>query len=145
MITPSTIDKILDTCLRCGRSDGQHSGYHESVDLPIKRGDRVRIRAGAEIRTTLPDPTRKRFTLTRSRVVPVNSMDGGRSECIGHAPGGARILRHLDDPEVCWTGTGGYWHHAKLADVTLVSTPAPTVAADSSSPASRKISQETAE
>lgn len=134
---------LLDTCPRCGRTDGQHSGYHESVDLPIKRGDRVRIRAGAEITTTLPDPTRKRFTLTRSRVVTVHSMDGGRSECIGYAPGGTMIWRHLDDPGVCWTGTGGYWHHAKLTDVELVRAPAPAGATDSSSPPLRRISQET--
>jgi hypothetical protein len=107
-------------CPRCGRSDGQHSGYHESIDLEIRKGDRVRIRAGAEIWTTLPDPARKRFALPRARVVTVHDVGGGRSECIGYAPGGAMTWRHLDDPEVCWTGTGGYWHHAKLSDVELV-------------------------
>lgn len=40
----------------------------------------MRIRAGAEIWTTLPDPTRKRFTLTRSRVVTVHSMESGQTE-----------------------------------------------------------------
>lgn len=66
-------------CLRCGRSDGSHVGYHEDAELPIRRGDRVRVRAGAEIWTTLPDPARKRFTLARSRVVTVHSMDCGQT------------------------------------------------------------------
>jgi hypothetical protein len=66
-------------CPRCGRSDGSHVGYHEDAELPIRRGDRVRIRAGAKIWTTLPDPARKRFTLTRSRVVTVHSMECGQT------------------------------------------------------------------
>lgn len=107
----------MTPCPRCGRSDGQHVGYHEDAELPIKRGDRVRVRSGAEIWTTLPDPSRKQFKLTRSRVVTVHSMDCGCSDVAGYAAGGVPIWRHLDDPGVCWTGTGGYWHHAKLSDV----------------------------
>jgi hypothetical protein len=85
-------------CLRCGRSDGSHVGYHEDAELPIRRGDRVRVRAGAEIWTTLPDPARKRFTLTRSRVVTVHSMDCGQtisSSLYGDADH-QRRLRELD-------------------------------------------------
>ena len=107
-------------CPRCGCTDGQHTGFHEDAELPIKKGDRVRIRAGAEIWSTLPDPKRKRFTLSRSRVITVHSMDCGQSKCIGYAPEGAALWQPQDNPGVCWTGTGGYWHHAKLSDVTLV-------------------------
>jgi len=85
-------------CLRCGRSDGSHVGYHEDAELPIRRGDRVRVRAGAEIWTTLPDPARKRFTLPRSRVVTVHSMDCGQtlsSSLYGDAEH-QRRLRELD-------------------------------------------------
>lgn len=117
----------MTPCPRCGRADGTHTGYHEDAELPIRRGDRVRVRAGAEIWTTLPDPARKRFTLARSRVVTVHSMDCGRSDVAGYAAGGEPMWRHLDDPGVCWVGTGGYWHHAKLADVERVE---PRVGAD---------------
>jgi hypothetical protein len=91
-------DRPDGTCARCGRSDGVHVGYHEDAELPIRRGDRVRVRAGAEIWTTLPDPTRKKFTLTRSRVVTVHSMDCGQtilSSCFGDAEHKSR-LRELD-------------------------------------------------
>lgn len=66
-------------CPRCSRSDGTHVGYHEDAELPIRRGNRVRIRVGAEIWTTLPDPERKSFTLSRSRVVTVHSLDCGQT------------------------------------------------------------------
>lgn len=66
-------------CPRCGRYNGYHVGYHEDAELPIRRGDRVKVRAGAELWTTLPDPARKRFTLVRSRVVTVHSMDCGQT------------------------------------------------------------------
>lgn len=72
-------DRFAEACPRCGRSDGSHVGYHEDAELPIRCGDRVRIRAGAEIWTTLPDPTHKRLALTRSRVVTVHSMDCGQT------------------------------------------------------------------
>lgn len=111
---------MRDTCQRCGRTDGTHVGYHEDAELPIKRGDRVRIRAGAEIRTTLPDPARRLLINKRPRTITVHSMDCGRSDVAGYSPGGLPIFRPLDDPGVCWPGTGGYWHHAKLTDVELL-------------------------
>lgn len=117
------------TCPRCGRTDGTHVGYHEDAELPIKRGDRVRIKVGAEIWTTLPDPAKKRFALTRSRVVTVHSMDCGSSTWGGLDDVGEAIWQHVDDPGVCWVGTGGYWHHAKLVDVELVNRDAGGVAA----------------
>lgn len=139
--------------MRCGRGDGKHVGYHELSELPIKRGDRVRIRAGAEIWTTLPNPAKKRFVIARSRVVTVHSMDNGqtissylygdaehkrrareleaglsleesaekRTEMQQEIADLARGSLHTMPPGVCWVGTGGYWHHAKLADVELVS------------------------
>ena len=36
----------MTPCPRCGRADGTHTGYHEDAELPIRRGDRVRVRAG---------------------------------------------------------------------------------------------------
>lgn len=139
-------------CPRCGCSDGRHVGYHEDAELPIKRGDRVRIRAGAEIWTTLPDPAKKRFSLKRARVVTVHSMDCGstvsvtlygdeshkqrvrelekalaqenspekRTQMQQELSDLARGLLHIQPPGVCWVGTGGYWHHAKLEDVDFI-------------------------
>jgi hypothetical protein len=141
-----------ESCPRCGRSDGSHIGYHEDNELPIRRGDRVRVRAGAEIWTTLPHPDRKRFTLTRARVVKVHDMDCGQTvaallygdkdhkrrirELDGLIPKEddalkreqmrleiadlERGLLHTQHPGVCWVGSGGYWHHAKLEDVEKI-------------------------
>ena len=112
----------------------------------------MRIRAGAEIWTTLPDPTRKKFTLARSRVVTVRHMDCGRTITITAYGDTAhkrqllelnwqvskeddaakrplmrleiadleRGLLHSQHPDICWVGTGGYWHYAALGDVEIV-------------------------
>lgn len=93
-------------CPRCGRSDGAHGGFHTDAELPIKKGDRVRIRAGAEIRSTCPQPARKKFLNKRARTVTVFDMDNG------YGP--------VANPGICWVGTGGYWHYALLVDVDLV-------------------------
>lgn len=100
-------------CPRCGRSDGRHSGYHEDEELPIKRGDRVRLRAGAELRTTRAART---LINKRSRIVTVHSVECGRSIPTGYADNGEPTWRHLADPSICWVGSGGYWHHARLED-----------------------------
>lgn len=112
----------------------------------------MRIRAGAQIWTALPDPACKNFTLARSRVITVHHMDCGQtisSSLYGDAKHKRRLLElewlipkeddaarremmrlecadlvrgllHTQHPGVCWTGTGGYWHHAQLSDVELV-------------------------
>lgn len=79
MNKPNPHTEDTGACPRCGRSDGSHVGFHEDAELPIRRGDRVRIKAGAQIWTTLPDPSKKSFALTRSRVVTVHSMDCGQT------------------------------------------------------------------
>jgi hypothetical protein len=139
-------------CLRCGRSDGSHVGYHEDDELPIRRGDRVRIRSGAEIWTSHSDPARQRFQCSRARVVTVHSMDPGQTVSVslyGDAEHKRRLrelewmipkeddaakrqlmrleaadlergMLHSQHPGVCWVGTGGYWHHAALSAVELV-------------------------
>jgi hypothetical protein len=33
---------------------------------------------------------------------------------------GSNLWRHLDEPEVIWPGTGGYWHRAKMSDCELI-------------------------
>lgn len=103
------------TCSRCGRSDGIHVGFHDDAELPIKRGDSVRLRAGAPVRTT--HPTRRCITNKRTRTVTVLSIDCGQSRCIGYDDAGNQIWQHISDPGIRWAGTGGYWHTADLIDV----------------------------
>lgn len=79
MSETGTVVSDPKVCPRCGRSDGSHRGYHEVAEIPIRAGDRVRIKAGAQVWTTLPDPARKRFALPRSRVVTVHSIDSGQT------------------------------------------------------------------
>lgn len=112
-----------EPCKRCGRTDGRHTGYHDDSELPFKRGDRVRVKAGAILHTTLPDPSKKELVNKRARTVTVNHVDNGMSEHIRYGDNGEDIWRHLHDPGVVWPGAGGYWHSAKMSDCELVTDP----------------------
>lgn len=109
-----------EACPRCGSTDGKHVGFHLTDELPRLTGKRVRVRAGAEVRTTLPNLAKKRFVLPRSRVVTVHDMDNGMSQLSNDDPHNLIYNTHISDPGICWVGTGGYWHYALLADVELI-------------------------
>ncbi len=110
-------------CKRCGSPDGKHVGYHDEGELPFKRGDRVRVRAGAVLHTSLPDPTKRELVNKRTRSITVFRVHNGMSEHLGYGPRGEDLWRHLDEPAVVWPGAGGYWHYAKMSDVTRVVKP----------------------
>lgn len=112
---------MSEPCKRCGSTDGRHVGHHFDSELPVKRGDRVRIRAGAVIRTTRS--SKREVVNKRARVITVHDVHGGMSEHVGYGPNKEDLWRHLNDPDVIWPGTGGYWHYAKMSDVEIVTTP----------------------
>jgi hypothetical protein len=107
-------------CSRCHRADGTHIGYHETSELPFRRGDRVRVRAGAALHTTLPNPEKRVIVNKRARTIVVQDVHNGMSEHIGYGPNCENLWRHLDEPEVVWPGTGGYWYRAKMSDCELI-------------------------
>jgi hypothetical protein len=121
----STVDALgcmdpLAPCSRCGLTDGRHMGYHDDHELPIRRGQCVRLRAGAVLRTTLPDPDKRSLVNKRSRVITVMSIHNGRSKHVGYNDKMEDLWQHLDEPQVVWPGTGGYWHYANMSDCEIV-------------------------
>lgn len=117
--TPHESDEPV-ACPRCGRADGHHIGYHDDHELPFKRGQRVRVKAGAVLRTTLPDPSKRTLVNKRSRVITVASIHNGMSEHVGYSDKMENLWRHIDEPQVVWPGTGGYWHRANMSDCEVV-------------------------
>lgn len=69
------------------------------------KGQRVRIRAGASVRST--DPKARLVTTSRARVITVFSIH----------PGYASWYEDVKNPEVCWVGSGGYWCSTDLNEV----------------------------
>lgn len=94
-------------------TDLQYLGYHDLHDLPVRQGQRVRIRKGTVIRSTkigsLP------FVAARTYVVVVRSLDTGMAEFVhaGH-------VHPATNPRVVWVGSGGYWVSADINDVEVV-------------------------
>ena len=82
--------------------------YKELVaELPIQRGDRVCIKAGAEIRTTHPKGPR---TSARAYYVTVHDVSPGY-DCPGYA---------IRKPEIVWVGSGSYWFYTDMENVEKV-------------------------
>jgi hypothetical protein len=79
-------------------------GYQE--ELPVKRGDRVRIPKGTLIKTC----TKGVRLAGRTYVVTVNHTLCGMVD-------GEKVV----NPSVCWPGPSGYWSKADINDVELVS------------------------
>jgi hypothetical protein len=105
-------------CQRCGLPDGSHIGYHDDHELPIKQGQRVRVKAGAVLHTT--SPSKRTVVNKRSRVVTALSIHNGMSKHVGYGDNMENLWRHIDEPGVVWPGTGGYWHRANMSDCEVV-------------------------
>lgn len=98
-------DKLL-ACAKHMQDQGIASAMHVGPFSAeqFRKGQRVRIRAGARVRST--NPKARQVQATRARVVTVFSIDRGYV-----CDDGVR------NPEVCWVGTGGFWCYADLNDV----------------------------
>ena len=122
-----------------------YEGFHEEADLPVKRGDRVRVRKGAKLISTHPKKGGE-YEAYRSQVVTVHHIMPGQSydgiltesqrgwlETKGFSEQLAEMDRlrtedqaawndyriHTKNPRVVWAGTGGYWIEADINDVEL--------------------------
>jgi len=87
-------------------------GYYDDKDLPVKPGDRVRIRKGTLIKTIYHGER----LAGRTYVVTVNHVLNGVSRHRNY---------HLEmvpteSPKIRWPGPGGYWSEADINDVELV-------------------------
>lgn len=91
----------------------RHLGYHDReamAALPVKKGDRVRIPKGVVFKQVGKDAK----AAGRSYVVTVHHLLPGRSSYVRD------ILTPLENPKVCWAGSGGYWCEADVNDVDPV-------------------------
>lgn len=81
--------------------------------MPAEPGLSATIPKGTLINGTFPGPDKR---AGRTYTVKVHSIDAGY---VPNTPWDGRhgVGRHA---EVCWVGTGGYWHYAALEDVDLV-------------------------
>lgn len=89
-----------------------YEGYHKLEDLPIKRGDKVRIPKGTEIRSMGRKGTHK---AGRAQTIIVNHMCTGSTSLPFQGP-----PEHFSNPKVIWPGSGGYWSEADINDVELI-------------------------
>lgn len=84
-------------------------GYHDPETLPIKPGQVVTIPKGTLVKTVYHAPRRA----GRTYKITVDHLLPGRTD----RPFSADAPTHLENPKVCWAGTGGYWAECDLNDV----------------------------
>lgn len=73
----------------------------------------MRIKKGTPLRSS--NPQRPIFRAERTYTVRVHHLMPGMTGIAGDEKG-----RHLQDPMVCWPGTGGYWIDADINAVEKV-------------------------
>jgi hypothetical protein len=88
-------------------------GYHDDKDLPVKCGDRVRIRKGTLIKTIYHGERLAGRTYTVRVDHLLNGMKAHKDYHGQELP--------AEPPKVRWPGPGGYWSEADINDVELVS------------------------
>lgn len=93
-----------DWLVRSGKDSAQYIGPFGTIS--IKKGQRVVIKAGSEIRSTRGQPT----VSTRKRVVTVHYIDEGYIDRSCAEP-------TVRQPVVTWAGAGGYWCRTALENV----------------------------
>lgn len=79
--------------------------------MTISRGTVVRIKKGAEIWSTHPNPKRRHYFAPRAYKVKVFDYDPERTWKDWEE------VEHKTEATIHWAGTGGYWHRVKASDV----------------------------
>lgn len=95
-----------DWLVRSGKDSAQYIGPFGTIYF--KKGQRVVIKAGSEIRSTRGKPT----VSTRKRVVTIHYIDEGYIDRSCAEP-------TVRQPVVNWAGAGGYWHRTALENVDM--------------------------
>lgn len=105
--------------------------------MTLQRGDRVRVPKGTVINGTFPEGLKEAGRAYTVAVHDVTHEYGGVCYC--HRDGSQDWTTSPEDPhpvaltnghgkhcspptpaQVCWVGTGGYWHYADLNDVEVM-------------------------
>lgn len=90
------------------------TAYGPYSDFKLVRGNTVRLKAGAKIRSTHPKYRNTGYVNPRARNIEIFDMHEGYAN--PHAHHRDVDLRH---PEIVWVGSGGYWFYADLTDVEI--------------------------
>ena len=116
----------------------KYIGFHDTKDLPFKKGQTVVIPAGVVVRSTNPS-ARERVT-KRKQTIKVNHLMNGREvddrdfkrywpdatpyksyERFMESNSGKKystgIWHVLENPSVVWPGSGGYWCEVDINDI----------------------------
>lgn len=93
------------------------NGYHSIEELPIKAGDRVRIKKGTPILNCFYKGRPREYEAGKTYVITVDHVMTGHDGWTTYrdAPVPPR------NPSVRWPGPGGYWLEADINDVEKVS------------------------
>lgn len=83
------------------------NGFHDTFDLPIKRGQIITIKKGTMVKTV----GKEAKPAGRTYRVAVNHLLPGVTERIN----GEQV--HKSNPKVVWAGAGGYWSEADINDI----------------------------
>ena len=89
--------------------DSSYRGFSPLDQIPLKRGDRVKLPAGVRVvRPTAPPSLARETVLRRSQSIVIDHVTGGASTGDGHP---------VSDPAIVWPGTGGYWCEVTLPEL----------------------------
>ncbi len=90
----------------------KYIGYCDPETLPIKKGDRIRIKIGVKLHSF----KRGHYEAKRQYYVTVDHVLPGTAEHEGY---NGEIVP-AKNPEVRWPGDGGYWTSADINEVEKV-------------------------
>ena len=89
----------------------KYEGRHELEDLPVKPGDRVRIKKGTPVGHPIKNRYKGRYKAKKTYVIEIDHITLGHSHQWEH---------RRQNPEVVWSGAGGYWCRADINDVEIL-------------------------
>lgn len=105
----------MDRALLC--ADWMIRKGHESLrfvgpfgNIPVKNGERVRVKAGSLVFSTNPQVDQTGVELKRSQIVTIH----------GDVSPGYVNENRLVQPRVTWAGSGGYWRWTDLNNVDFL-------------------------
>ncbi|MNR87627.1 hypothetical protein D3C71_1309430 [compost metagenome] len=84
-------------------------------EFKLVRGDKVRLKAGAKVRSTHPKYRGVGYINPKTRTVEIFDTHEGYANPNAHHRDPS--LRH---PEIVWVGTGGYWFYADFNDIEVM-------------------------
>lgn len=112
--------KAMEQALICA-AEMQKAGLTEATAFgpfglqTIAKGTKVRLKKGAQIRSTSPKYRGCYSENSRARMIEVYRVAEGFA-----TPYPIADYNNFRHPEVVWVGSGGYWFWASINDVELV-------------------------